>query len=294
MVKMTAFPEPNRVSYQIITKPRNKRSPEYSAFVYNDEVRLSGRFYGKICSLDAYRAALADFFLKETKHIVPNFLTRDSDHLPTNTLFGNYYEPLPFNLSVHRYSQVFNSTEDLMSLGHFGFNPSLFLRLDNPVFSCNLNLENCSQKPTKKYQLTSSELKMLEETSRNLFTFGEDLANSHGLQLISANFHFGLIKSPQGSNLVVTDEILTPETSLYYDPENYITFGQNLIESLAVIKPSLTVPEITFKKSLKNTDLKKIKLSYSKFYNIFLGRKIQPICHGKGDTFLKNYVESRF
>lgn len=67
--------------------------------------------------------------------------------------------------------------------------------------------------------LVSAELwQNLVEKSLALFKLGREVAERHGLILVDTKFEFGL--DPDG-NLVIADEILTPDSSRYWIAESY-------------------------------------------------------------------------
>lgn len=70
----------------------------------------------------------------------------------------------------------------------------------------------------------------LRDTSLALFTFARDLAAERGVLLADTKFEFGL--DPQTGTLVLADEVLTSDSSRYWDPEVYAANeGSDRIES---------------------------------------------------------------
>jgi phosphoribosylaminoimidazole-succinocarboxamide synthase len=61
----------------------------------------------------------------------------------------------------------------------------------------------------------------LEQISLALYTAARDYAAPRGLLLADTKFEFGLVGDPQGEELLLIDEALTPDSSRYWDAEAY-------------------------------------------------------------------------
>lgn len=67
--------------------------------------------------------------------------------------------------------------------------------------------------------MTQTEWNQCEAYALQLFAFGQDTAAEHGMILVDTKYEFG--KDPATGDIVLMDELHTPDSSRYWLQPNY-------------------------------------------------------------------------
>jgi phosphoribosylaminoimidazole-succinocarboxamide synthase len=168
---------------------------------------------------------LSAFFFKETADIVPNHLV---EVIHSHAMVVRQVEPIPLEIIVRRY--ITGSAWASYSRGiraicgaHFPEGLSQNDRLENSIVTPTLKVQDGHDQDISPREIVSRGLvseeryREIEKTALSLFTRGEEIALQQGVVLVDTKYEFGLL----GSQLVLIDEIHTPDSSRYWDLEDY-------------------------------------------------------------------------
>jgi phosphoribosylaminoimidazole-succinocarboxamide synthase len=188
-------------------------------------------FDEKITGKGATLTKIANFWFDKTSHIVPNHLT----NIDPNK-FGNFngeaivvkkLKPLPIEAIVRGYI-IGSGWNDYQKTGsicgiELAKNLQLAQKLDKPIYTPSSKAEVGDHDENisfaKTIDLVGKDLaEKLRDVSIELYEFAKDYADSKGIIIADTKFEFGLDKN---DNLVLMDEVLTPDSSRFWDKKLY-------------------------------------------------------------------------
>lgn len=225
----TQFQLPNQVNYykgkvrEVYTLSDNKlvivATDRLSAF---DVVLPQGIPYkGQILN------EIASEMLKATEDIVPNWLEATPD---PNVSVGVNCEPFKVEMVVRNYlvghaaREYFAGKRELCGV-EFKEGLKLNDKFDAPMITPTTKAEQgehdqdiSKEEILNQGIVSETDYAILEDYALKLFQRGTELAHERGLLLVDTKYEFG--KTPDG-NIVVIDEIHTPDSSRYFYKECY-------------------------------------------------------------------------
>jgi phosphoribosylaminoimidazole-succinocarboxamide synthase len=188
-------------------------------------------FDEKITGKGATLTKIANFWFDKTSHIVPNHLT----NIDPNK-FGNFngeaivvkkLKPLPIEAIVRGYI-IGSGWNDYQKTGsicgiELAKNLQLAQKLDKPIYTPSSKAEVGDHDENisfaKTIDLVGKDLaEKLRDVSIKLYEFARGYADSKGIIIADTKFEFGLDKN---DNLVLMDEVLTPDSSRFWDKKLY-------------------------------------------------------------------------
>ncbi len=168
---------------------------------------------------------LATYFLNETRDLVPNWLEATPD---PNVSIGRRCEPIRIEMVIRGYlaghawrtyrdgGRVLCGVEMPEGLKESD-------RFPHPIITPATKAEEGHDEDISKEDilkqgiLSASDYELLEQYTRALFQKGTEMASKQGLILVDTKYEFGKI----GDEIVLMDEIHTPDSSRYYYQEGY-------------------------------------------------------------------------
>ncbi len=253
---------------------------------------------------------IASYFLNATKSIVPNALISTPD---ANAFLMNEANPLKIEAIIRAYitgsmsRDYFEDGKDFKCgiqiskhLKENKRNEKLKELFFTPTTKSNFEHdEDISENEIIKQKLaTTSQLKKIKEISFELFKFGKIFAEKQNLILVDTKFEWGI---DENKNLIVIDEILTPDSSRYWYKNTYEKFyrdnksqkelskeflRQQLIENGYDVKGNK--PPILTDEMRINTSLRYIEL-----YEQLLGKKFIPTTENPTERLYKNLKSNK-
>jgi phosphoribosylaminoimidazole-succinocarboxamide synthase len=188
-------------------------------------------FDEKITGKGATLTKIANFWFDKTSHIVPNHLT----NIDPNK-FGNFngeaivvkkLKPLPIEAIVRGYI-IGSGWNDYQKTGsicgiELAKNLQLAQKLDKPIYTPSSKAEVGDHDENisfaKTIDLVGKDLaEKLRDVSIKLYEFARGYADLKGIIIADTKFEFGLDKN---DNLVLMDEVLTPDSSRFWDKKLY-------------------------------------------------------------------------
>src|SRR3989344_4034305 len=185
------------------------------------------------------------WWFEQTKDIVPNHVISSPD---PNVTVGKKCKPVPIEAVMRGYLTGVTDTSIWMrySAGQRGFGDMELphgmtknQKLPHPIFDPTTKEEG-HDRPISPRDLvaegfiTQQVLDQIKETSHKLFERGQEMAAKRGLILVDTKYEFG---TDQGGNLMLIDEIHTPDSSRWWKLDSYearIAAGQATTSSVAV------------------------------------------------------------
>lgn len=181
---------------------------------------------------------IATFWFKKVEHIFPtHFISSNWDDFPSEVypykdqLFGRSMlvkktEPVLIEAVVRGYL-VGSGWQDYKDTGKLcGIDLPKGLRLasrfDSPLFTPSTKAnagdrdENITYEAMQKF-LGGKLANQIRDKSLEIFNYGSELASKVGFILADSKFEFGILDS----ELILIDEILTPDSSRFWDVEDY-------------------------------------------------------------------------
>ncbi len=170
---------------------------------------------------------IASYFLKATRHLVPNWLQDTPDPVVS---VGQQAEPFKVemvvrgHLSGHAYRTYQSGLRTLC-----GVNMPEGLRENDPFSSpiitpttkadLGLHDEDISREEILKRGIVSeNDYEVLETYSQRLFRAGQEMARERGLILVDTKYEFGKTKA---GDIVLIDEVHTPDSSRYFFADGF-------------------------------------------------------------------------
>jgi len=168
---------------------------------------------------------IATAFLERTSHIVPNWL--DSSPHPAVSI-GKKCEPILVEMVVRNYLcghalREYQAGKESICGVAFPKGLKAYQQFPNPIITPTTKAteghdEDISREEIIRKGIVSQPLyEKLEEYSLSLFDYGTRYAKDMGLILADTKYEFGIYKG----EIILMDEIHTPDSSRYFYLENY-------------------------------------------------------------------------
>lgn len=169
------------------------------------------------------------FWFEQTKDIVKNHVI---DFPDPNVVVGEKCKVIPIEMVVRGYITGITGTSlwTLYQKGERDFSDFILpdgmkknQKLNNPVLTPTTKSADhdrpLSSKVILEEKIVSADLwKQLSDTAIKLFKRGQEVALKHGLILVDTKYEFGI---NQKGELVLVDEIHTPDSSRYWQAKTY-------------------------------------------------------------------------
>ena len=247
---------------------------------------------------------IALFWFEKTKHIVPNHIISSPD---PQVLLAKKAKTLPVEVIVRQYITGSLWREYSKGInGQYGFMLSDNLiknqKFVEPILTPSTKAEyGMHDEPISKNEIIEKKLVELEifEKAENyalaLFAEGQKWANERGLILVDTKYEFGIYNN----ELIVIDEIHTPDSSRYWVKNEYENRFQNNKDQLMLDKENIrqwlidkdfsgegTPPELT--------DEIRILLAekYIELYEKLTGKEFSPSIGNVNNRINKNLIEA--
>lgn len=234
---------------------------------------------------------IATRFMKETQHLVPNWMVANPD---PNVTIGHLCSPFKVEMVIRGYLSGHAAREYKAGKRQLcGVALPDGLRENDPFpepiitpttkADQGLHDQDISREEILSRNIVSeSDYLQLEKYTRALFAFGSTFARERGLILVDTKYEFG--KAPDGT-LVLIDEIHTPDSSRYFYTEGYEErqkrgeiqkqlskefVRQWLIENGFQGKPGQKIPAMT------DDFVQSVSDRYQELYENIIGEKFIP------------------
>ena len=196
-------------------------SDRLSAF---DVVLTSIPFKGQVLN------QVASYWFAETAHIVPNHLVAEPH---PNVVITKEVEIMPVEVIVRGYltGSAWRDYEAGRAVSGITLPQGLrkSQRFDTPLITPSTKAEQGEHdEPISSEEVVSSGLvdsatwEKTCEIALNLFEFGTEKASQQGLILVDTKYEFGLLAKSDGTKeIVLADEVLTPDSSRYWRADSY-------------------------------------------------------------------------
>ena len=168
---------------------------------------------------------IATYFLNETKDLVPNWLEATPD---PNVSVGKRCDPIRIEMVIRGYlvGHAWRTYRDVGRVLCGVEMPDGMKESDKflePIITPATKAEEGHDEDISKEEIlkqgivTSADYEKLEQYTRVLFAKGTEMAAQRGLILVDTKYEFGKI----GDDIVLMDEIHTPDSSRYFYKEGY-------------------------------------------------------------------------
>ncbi len=177
------------------------------------------------------------FWFDRTKHIIPNHLISTdpadfpevvqpyADLLEGRAMWCRRAEVMPVECVVRGYlaGGAWRAYQKGEPYCGYEFPPGLreAEKLEEPIFTPTTKAESGHDIPITHEQCvemcSESRARQMEEIAIELYRFAAEHAEKHGLLLADTKFEFGLADG----ELILIDELLTPDSSRYWDAEQW-------------------------------------------------------------------------
>ena len=247
---------------------------------------------------------ISAFFLNETKELVPNWLIETPN---SHVAFGHLAPTIPIEIVVRGY--IAGSMWRAYEAGERNFCGVQLpdglknnQKLDAPIITPTTKAtaghdENTSEEEILNQRIVSrSEWTLIKKYAYDLFDYGSRYAASKNLILVDTKFEFGKRKDGE---IILIDEILTPDSSRYFIADSYLEKFQNgenpiqlskeflrqwLIENNFMGRAGDIIPEMSQKW------ITEISEKYISLYN----KLIQPSFVKESKEFNLNKIQSAY
>ena len=247
---------------------------------------------------------ISAFFLNETKELVPNWLIETPN---SHVAFGHLAPTIPIEIVVRGY--IAGSMWRAYEAGERSFCGIQLpdglknnQKLDAPIITPTTKAavghdENTSEEEILNQGIVSrSEWALIKKYAYDLFDYGSRYAASKNLILVDTKFEFGKRKDGE---IILIDEILTPDSSRYFIADSYLEKFQNgenpiqlskeflrqwLIENNFMGRAGDIIPEMSQKW------ITEISEKYISLYN----KLIQPSFVKESKEFNLNKIQSAY
>jgi len=180
-------------------------------------------FKGEVLNL------ISSFWFEKTKDIIQNHVVRIPD---PNVLVAKKCSPLPIEAIIRGYITGVTSTslwthykDGKRDFGNFVLPEGMKKnqKLPESVFTPSTKFEEHDRtlspgQIVEEGLMTKEMVEKVEATAKKLFLRGQEIALSHGLILVDTKYDFGL---DGNGELILIDEIHTPDSSRYWKAESY-------------------------------------------------------------------------
>jgi phosphoribosylaminoimidazole-succinocarboxamide synthase len=168
---------------------------------------------------------IAAYFLENTKDIVPNWLEACPD---PNVSIGKQAEPIKLEMVIRGYLaghswRTYNSGDRTLCGVDLPEGMKQNDRFPNPIITPATKAEEGHDEDISAEEIISKGLVTLAEWdtlchyTRALFAKGTEMAAKRGLILVDTKYEFGKV----GDEIILIDEIHTPDSSRYFYKEGY-------------------------------------------------------------------------
>ena len=193
--------------------------------ITSDRVSAFDHVLGTIPFKGQILTEIAEFWFDKTKHIVPNHII---SHPDPQVLLAKKAKTLPVEVIVRQYitGSLWREYSEGVN-GQYGFmipdNLVKNQKFDSPILTPSTKAEyGLHDEPISREKIISSLVdekiyKKAEEYALQLFNEGQKWANEQGLILVDTKYEFGIYDG----ELIVIDEIHTPDSSIYWVKEGY-------------------------------------------------------------------------
>ena len=193
--------------------------------VTTDRVSAFDHVLGTIPFKGQILTEIANFWFDKTKDIVPNHIISKPD---PQVLISKKAKPLPIEIIIRQYitgslwreySQGINNQYGFMLPDNLKKNQ----KFSKPIITPSTKAEyGQHDEPISKEKIINDLVppniySKAEEYSLQLFQAGQDWANERGLILVDTKYEFGMYND----ELIVIDEIHTPDSSRYWIKDTY-------------------------------------------------------------------------
>ena len=199
--------------------------------VTTDRISAFDRVLGTLPLKGQILNAAATYWFDQTKHLVPNHVLEVPD---PNVIVGVECEPLPVELVVRSYVTGVTSTS---LWTHYARGARTFAghalpdglakneRLPAPILTPSTKAEKGGHDVTVSKEeilamghVSARDFERATEMAMTLFAFGQAKCKERGLILVDTKYEMGKTKAGE---IVVIDEIHTPDSSRYWFEESY-------------------------------------------------------------------------
>ncbi len=193
--------------------------------VTTDRVSAFDHVLGTIPFKGQILTEIANFWFEKTKNIVPNHIISQPD---PQVLLTKKAKTLPVEVIVRQYitGSLWREYSEGIN-GQYGFNiPDNLIKnqkFDAPILTPSTKAEyGLHDEPISRDKIISSLVeekiyKKAEDYAMQLFLAGQKWADERGLILVDTKYEFGIYKD----ELIVIDEIHTPDSSRYWIKDEY-------------------------------------------------------------------------
>ncbi|MCF0164851.1 MAG: phosphoribosylaminoimidazolesuccinocarboxamide synthase [Bacteroidales bacterium] len=168
---------------------------------------------------------IASMFLDVTSDIVPNWKIATPDPMVT---VGRLCKPFPVEVIIRGYLtgsswRTYKSGQHTICGVEIPDGMREHQRFEKPIITPTTKAEAGHDEDISREEIISRGLvseadwKKIEEYTEKLYQRGNELAAKHGLILVDTKYEFGKI----GDEIVLMDEIHTPDSSRYFIAEQY-------------------------------------------------------------------------
>lgn len=199
--------------------------------ITTDRQSAFDRILGAIPFKGSVLTLLSQFWFERTKHIIPNHMI---DVVDSNVMVVHDCQPIPVEVIVRGYMTGVTNTSIWHSYQRgerhiYGIDFPDGLekndKLPQPVITPTTHGggthghdERLTKQDITDENIVSKDLyEQIEQAALALFQYGSDLCAQNGLILVDTKYEFGLING----NLMIMDEIHTPDSSRFWVAETY-------------------------------------------------------------------------
>ncbi|MCC6644574.1 MAG: phosphoribosylaminoimidazolesuccinocarboxamide synthase [Polyangiaceae bacterium] len=209
----------------------NYTSGDRRVLVTTDRISAFDRVLGTLPLKGQILNATAAYWFEETKHLAPNHVLEVPD---PNVVIGVECQPLPVELVMRSYVTGVTSTSlwthyerGLRTFAGHRLPDGLKKneRLPAPILTPSTKAEKGGHDVTVSReellamgQVSARDFERAAEIARTLFEFGQARCRERGLILVDTKYELGKTKAGE---IVVIDEIHTPDSSRYWFVDSY-------------------------------------------------------------------------
>ena len=273
--------------------------------VTSDRVSAFDHVLGTIPFKGQILNEIALFWFEKTKHIVPNHIVSSPD---PQVLLAKKAKTLPVEVIVRQYITGSLWREYSKGInGQYGFMLPHDLvqnqKFDTPILTPSTKAEyGLHDEPISKEEIINQGLvkkdvyEKAEEYALSLFAEGQKWANNQGLILVDTKYEFGVFED----ELIVIDEIHTPDSSRYWVKDEYQERFLNNQSQLMLDKENIRQWLIDKNFSGEGTppqlsDEIRILLSekYIELYEKLTGNKFNPSLGNVNERISDNLIKAK-
>ncbi|MAV59559.1 MAG: phosphoribosylaminoimidazolesuccinocarboxamide synthase [Candidatus Marinimicrobia bacterium] len=226
-------------NYKINSQVEHYKGKVRNNFIFDDEIvmitsdRVSAfdHVLGTIPFKGQILTDIASFWFNKTKDVVPNHLISQVD---PQVLLVKKAKTLPVEVIVRGYITGSLWREYTSGInGQYGFmlpeNLKENQKFDKPILTPSTKADyGLHDEPISRHKIVNdlveeSIYSKAEEYALKLFKMGQDWADKNGLILVDTKYEFGIVDD----ELIVIDEIHTPDSSRYWIKDEYQSRYEN-------------------------------------------------------------------